>query len=75
MWTFPCAKKKHTNHPASFPEELPYRCIKMFSYVGDMVYDPFAGIGTTLKVCKELNRSCVGVELSKNYCDIYSSNN
>jgi len=45
------------------PEEIPYRLIKMFSFVNDIVLDPFTGSGTTLKVAKQLNRYYVGYEI------------
>ena len=48
---------------AAFPEELAYRIIKLFSYVGETVLDPFLGSGTTMKVAKELNRNSVGYEI------------
>ena len=48
---------------AAFPEELPYRIIKLFSYVGETVLDPFAGSGTTLKVARLLKRNSVGYEI------------
>jgi site-specific DNA-methyltransferase (adenine-specific) len=48
---------------AAFPEELPYRLIKLFSYVGETVLDPFVGSGTTMKVARNLNRNSVGYEL------------
>jgi len=48
---------------AAFPEELPYRIIKLFSYVGETVLDPFAGSGTTMKVARVLNRNSVGYEI------------
>jgi hypothetical protein len=50
-----------------FPEELPYRIIRMFSYIGDTVLDPFLGSGTTLKVAKSLFRNGIGYELNKDY--------
>ena len=50
-----------------FPEELPKRCIKMFSWIGATVLDPFAGVGTTLKVAKNLKREYIGFEVSKDY--------
>jgi DNA modification methylase len=48
---------------AAFPEELPYRCIKLFSYVGETVLDPFAGSGTTMKVARNLSRNSIGIEM------------
>jgi site-specific DNA-methyltransferase (adenine-specific) len=48
---------------AAFPEELPYRLIKLFSYVGETVLDPFLGSGTTMKVARLLNRNSVGFEI------------
>lgn len=73
LWTFPGVSKKKTNHPAAFPTELPYRCIKMFSYIGDIVYDPYAGSGTTLRVARQLSRHAVGSEISSIYCERYRS--
>ena len=54
-------------HSAIMPEEIPYRCIRLFSCEGDVVLDPFTGSGTTLKVAKSLNRHYVGYELYENY--------
>jgi len=68
IWKFPGVK--HEVHPAVFPEELPYRLIQMLSYAGDLVVDPFCGIGTTLKVAKKLNRRWLGFDISKQYVDI-----
>lgn len=48
---------------AAFPAELPYRLIKLFSYVGETVLDPFLGSGTTMKVARLLNRNCIGIEI------------
>ncbi len=50
---------------AAFPEELPYRIIKLFSYVGETVLDPFVGSGTTMKVAKNLGRNSIGIEIKK----------
>lgn len=54
-------------HCAIMPEEIIRRCVRLFSFEEDVVLDPFAGSGTTLKVSKELNRHYVGYELSKAY--------
>lgn len=70
IWEFaPETKMKKFDHPAMFPEELPKRCIKMFSYINDTILDPFAGMGTTLLMAKKLNRNAIGIEMSKKYCD------
>jgi len=50
---------------AAFPEELPYRIIKLFSYVNETVLDPFVGSGTTMKVARSLGRDSIGIEIDK----------
>jgi len=50
---------------AAFPEELPYRIIKLFSYKGETVLDPFVGSGTTMKVARQLGRNSIGIEIIK----------
>jgi site-specific DNA-methyltransferase (adenine-specific) len=54
-------------HPAAFPVELPYRLIKLYSYQGCTVLDPFAGTGSVAKACFELNRNSISIELSEKY--------
>jgi site-specific DNA-methyltransferase (adenine-specific) len=70
MWTFSGESKKRIGHPAPFPVELPRRCIKLFSYIGDTVLDPFAGSGTSLLACKQTNRNGIGVEIDEQYCTL-----
>lgn len=70
MWQFNGESKKRVGHPAPFPPELPYRCIKLFSYVGDVVFDPFLGSGTTLLAARNTNRIGVGVEIDGGYCEL-----
>ncbi len=70
VWTFNGESKKRIGHPAPFPRELPYRCIKLFSYVDDVVFDPFLGSGTTLIEAYNNNRIGVGVDLDKGYCEL-----
>ena len=68
IWRFPTESAKKVDHPAPFPEELPYRCIKLYTFPGDVVLDPFNGVGTTCLVAKKLNRKYIGYDISKNYC-------
>ena len=56
------------NHPAMFPEELAYRCLKLFSYQNDVILDPFNGAGTTSYVSKKLNRRFIGIDMDEEYC-------
>lgn len=70
IWTFSGESKKKIGHPAPFPLELPRRCIKLFSFVGDTVLDPFAGSGTTLIAAAMLNRIGIGIEIDPQYCEL-----
>lgn len=67
-WTFGGAKQNE--HIAMFPEELPRRLIKMFSFVNETVFDPFAGSGTTLLAAKNLGRNSIGYEINKDFIPI-----
>ncbi|HTP11030.1 MAG TPA: site-specific DNA-methyltransferase, partial [Anaerolineae bacterium] len=58
------------DHPCPFPEEIPDRLIKLYSYKGDLVLDPFAGSGQTLKVAAKLDRRYVGYETIKKYAQL-----
>lgn len=58
---------KQMNHLAMFPEELPRRLIKMFSFAGETVFDPFAGSGTTSLAAKNLGRNSIGYEINKEF--------
>ena len=63
-------KKTNTKHPAPFPEQLAEDHIKSWSNEGDLVFDPMAGSGTTLKMAKKLNRKYLGIEISEEYINI-----
>jgi site-specific DNA-methyltransferase (adenine-specific) len=62
--------EKQIEHLAMFPEELPKRLIKMFSFVSDTVLDPFLGSGTTTLAAKNLNRNSIGYEVNKKFLPI-----
>lgn len=73
IWDIPIPNKKDKAfgiHSAIMPEEIVKRCVKLFSYVGDTVLDPFTGSGTTLRVAKKLKRNFIGYEIYDNYKDI-----
>jgi site-specific DNA-methyltransferase (adenine-specific) len=70
IWSFSGESKKRIGHPAPFPIELPRRCIKLFSFVGDTVLDPFMGSGTTLIAAYLNKRKAIGVDIDKEYCDL-----
>ena len=70
VWTFSGESKKKVGHPAPFPIELPKRCIKLFSFVGDTVLDPFLGSGGTLIACALLNRKGLGIDIDEKYCEL-----
>lgn len=70
LWAFNGERAKKIGRPAPFPLELPKRCIKLFSYVGDTVLDPFLGSGTTALAAKRVNRKCVGLELNPDFCEL-----
>ena len=58
------------HHPAPFPIELAARCIRLSTWPGETVLDPFAGSGSTLLAARSLGRRAVGVEKSERYCEI-----
>ena len=70
VWNFNGESKNKIGHPSPYPIELPKRCIKLFSFVGDTVLDPFLGSGTTLVACLLNNRKGIGVDIDKNYCEL-----
>ena len=66
IWNLPGASLK--NHPAPFPLELASRLVRMFSFVGDTVLDPFCGTGTTMVAAFKHQRNSIGVEVDPEYC-------
>jgi len=73
LWNIAPVPPRIIAHPCPFPEEIPFRLIKLYSYKGDIVLDPFAGAGTTLKVARYLGRNYVGCEIERKYVQ-YANN-
>jgi site-specific DNA-methyltransferase (cytosine-N4-specific) len=67
---FKLAEEAKEAHFATFPEEIPTRCIKAGSKVGDIVLDPFNGAGTTGLVCAKLGRKYIGIDINENYIEL-----
>jgi DNA modification methylase len=67
VWTI--QQRANKQHTATFPEELVRLCVMAGCTMGGFVLDPFGGSGTTAKVCKDMGRSCVSIELNENYVE------
>jgi len=67
-WNF--AGARQIEHEAMFPEELPKRLIKMYTFVGDTVLDPFLGSGTTVKAALNLHRNAIGYEINEKFLEV-----
>jgi site-specific DNA-methyltransferase (adenine-specific) len=70
VWKFPSASARQVGHPAPFPEELPMRLIKLYTYRGEVVLDPFAGSGTTCVAALKAGRRYVGYEIEPEYVQL-----
>jgi len=68
VWTIPGAST--SKHPASFPLELAERLVRMFSFVGDVVLDPFVGTGTTMVAAAKWGRNSIGVEIDPDFVSL-----
>ena len=68
VWNIVASRQKH--HPSPFPEQIVKNCILLTTEVGDVVYDPFMGSGTSALVAKKLGRNYIGSETSEEYCNI-----
>ena len=66
FWNITGASTRY--HPAPFPIELAYRLVRMFSFWGDTVLDPFCGTGTTMLAAMKSNRNSIGIEIDEEYC-------
>jgi len=70
VWRYNIGGKKEHNHPAIFPDKLAEDHIISWSNEGDIILDPMAGSGTTLKMAKKNNRHYIGIEIAPEYIDI-----
>lgn len=70
IWEMSPAKATSEGHPAPFPEELPKRLIKLYSFAGDTVLDPFGGSGTTALAALNLDRNAIVYEISEQYVEL-----
>jgi site-specific DNA-methyltransferase (adenine-specific) len=67
VWNFAPESATNVGHPAPFPIELPYRCIQLYTFKGDVVLDPFVGSGTTCLAAAMTGRHYVGIDVDDNY--------
>ena len=70
VWRFPPESARRVGHPAPFPEELPYRCIQLYTFKGDVVLDPFAGSGTTCVAAAKTGRHYLCIDSDEGYVRI-----
>jgi site-specific DNA-methyltransferase (adenine-specific) len=68
VWNVAPAARQGSGRPAPFPVELARRCIRLSTWPGEVVFDPFVGSGTTLVAARQLGRRAIGVERSEAYC-------
>ena len=70
IWTFKTVSSKMIGHPAPFPVDIPYRCIQLYTYSGDVVLDPFMGSGQTAIAAIKTGRLYVGYDIKQEYVNI-----
>lgn len=70
VWQFPAERAKRVGHPAPFPIELPRRLIELYTFVDDIVLDPFCGSGSTCIAATRSRRNYIGYELKQEYVDL-----
>jgi len=69
VWKFPPESAKKVGHPAPFPVELPYRCIQLYTFKGEVVLDPFCGVGTTCIAAIKTGRHFIGIDINPEYVE------
>ena len=70
IWNFQSESAKKIGHPAPFPEELPSRLMKLYSFKNDVILDPFVGSGTTCLSALKNERNYIGYDIDQNYVDL-----
>lgn len=70
IWHIAPVPPGYIAHPCPFPEEIPYRLMKLYSYEGDTILDPFNGSGQTTKVAAHFNRRYIGIEIVNEYIEL-----
>ncbi len=70
IWSFPAVSARKVGHPAPFPIELPLRLIKLYTFEGDVILDPFIGSGQTAIAAIKAGRNYEGYELNREYCEL-----
>nr|MDO8097528.1 site-specific DNA-methyltransferase [Candidatus Njordarchaeota archaeon] len=69
VWEFQPESAERVGHPAPFPVELPYRCIQLYTFEGEIVLDPFCGVGTMCLAAIKTRRHFIGIDVNKEYVD------
>ncbi|MEO9364082.1 MAG: site-specific DNA-methyltransferase [Nitrososphaera sp.] len=70
VWHIAPVPPGYIDHPCPYPEEIPYRLMKVYSYKGDVVLDPFNGSGQTTKVAHHFGRRYIGIDMVKEYVEL-----
>jgi len=69
VWEFPPESAERVGHPAPFPIELPYRCIQLYTFKGEVVLDPFCGVGATCLAAIKTGRHFIGIDVNSDYVE------
>ncbi|MEM3710400.1 MAG: site-specific DNA-methyltransferase [Nitrososphaerales archaeon] len=69
VWEFPPESAERVGHPAPFPVELPYRCIQLYTFKGEVVLDPFCGVGTTAIAAIKTGRHFICIDINPEYVE------